>query len=118
MKGLLKKLFGVEPTPVTVEHAVVVHFDYGSTDFEPIFALEQDLARVLEAVDAGEFDGNEIAVDGSDAYFYMYGRDADRMLEVIRPTLEAASFMRGARVSLRYGSIKDKAPERTIVLPT
>jgi hypothetical protein len=33
----------------------------------------------------------------------MYGPDAARLAEVVRPILEAAPFMKGARVRIRYG---------------
>jgi hypothetical protein len=85
------------------EHAVIVQFQYGSTDLEPLFELENQLESAIETAKAGEYDGNEIAGDGGDARLYMYGRDADRLEEVVRPILGAASFMKGARITKRYG---------------
>ena len=68
------------------------------------------------AAHAGEYDGNEVATDGSDGFLYMYGPDADRLFEVIRPILEACSFMRGARMTLRYGPPSDEVRRREFVL--
>jgi hypothetical protein len=48
------------------EHAVVVHFSYGSTDLSLLFELEEKLEAAIAKAAAGEFDGNEVAVDGSD----------------------------------------------------
>lgn len=115
--SIFRKLFvqksAVDPAP---EHAVIVRFRYGSTDLEPIFALESELEKAITAAGAGELDGNEIATDGSDGSFYMYGPDADRLLAAVRPVLDAASFMRGARVKLRYGKAQSGAREHELVL--
>jgi hypothetical protein len=85
------------------EQAVIVEFQYGQSDLEPLFELEGRLTSAIEAAGAGEYDGNEIAADGSDGSLYMYGPDAARLAEVVRPILEAAPFMKGARVRIRYG---------------
>jgi hypothetical protein len=98
------------------QHAVIVHFTYGSTDLAPLSALEDRLIAAIAAADAGEFDGNEVAVDGSDGYLYMYGPDADALFAAIRPVLETAPFMNGARVTIRYGSPDDDVAEREVVL--
>ena len=85
------------------DHAVIVAFRYGSTDLQPLFALEQELERAIAAARAGEYDGNEIAADGSVGTLYMYGPDADRLYESVRPVLEASPLMRGAQITRRYG---------------
>jgi hypothetical protein len=115
--GILAKLFGAKTKSASkpVEHAVIIAFDYiGSTNLEPLFALERQLESAITAAQAGEFDGNEIAVDGSDGTLYMYGPDADKLFDAIRPALEACSFMKGAVVKLRYGPPADGTPEREV----
>ena len=117
--GILSRLLG-KPTEISTgspEHGVTVNFDYiGSTDLARLFALEEKLEAVINAAKAGELDGNEVATDGSDGFLYMYGPDADRLFEVIRPVLEACSFMRGARITLRYGPATAEARRREFVL--
>jgi hypothetical protein len=116
--GLFSKLFG-QRSPIEAkpsEHAVVVNFDYGSTDLQPIFDLSTQLENAIVAAHAGEFDGNEIAADGSDGFLFMYGPDADRLFQVVRPVLEACSFMRRARVKLRYGPPEDGVREKHVVI--
>lgn len=98
------------------EQAVIVHFDYGTTDLQPLFALEERLEAAIADAEAGEYDGNEVAVDGSDGYLYMYGSDADRLFAVVKPILESASFMRGARITVRYGPAADGVREEHLVL--
>lgn len=117
--SFLRKLFGASPTaaePAAPEHAVIVAFDYGSTDPQPVFDLSDRLEQAIDTAGVGEFDGNELAADGSDGSLYMYGPDADRLLATVRPVLEAAAFMRGARVKLRYGPAGSGAGEKTVVL--
>jgi hypothetical protein len=116
---ILAKLFGAksETAAKPVEHAVIVAFAYiGSTDLEPLFALERQLESRIAAAGAGEYDGNEVAVDGSDGTLYMYGPDADKLFAAIRPALEACSFMKGAVVKLRYGPPADGVLEREVRL--
>ncbi len=98
------------------EHAVIVHFAYGSTDLEPIFRLEDQLEAAIAAAGVGEFDGNEVAADGSDGYLYMYGPDADKLFDAVRPVLESAPFMRGAQVQKRYGPPEDGTPEVSVTI--
>ena len=101
------KLFGKPsaPPPKQVDHAVLVKFDYiGSTDLTLLFELETKLQAAIDAAKVGELDGNEVAADGSDGTLYMYGPDADRLFDIVKPVLERCSFMRGARITLRYGS--------------
>ena len=91
------------------ENAVIVRFDYGSTDLDPLFELEEALEDAIEAAKVGEFDGNEIAESGSDGLFYMYGPDADALFAVIRPILADATCIRNAVATLRYGAPDEDA---------
>lgn len=86
-----------------VEHAVIVHFQYGSVNLSPLHELEDRVEAAIEAHGVGEYDGHEIAIDGSDGLLYMYGPDADVLFETVRPVLETSAFMRGANVLKRYG---------------
>lgn len=85
------------------EHAVIIAFRYGSTNLDRLFELEEQLELALSEAGVGEYDGNEIAVDGSDGTLFMYGPDADRLLQVIEPVVRPCPFMKGAHVRRRYG---------------
>ena len=98
------------------EHAVIVHFHYGSTDLQPLFVLEDNLEEAIKKAGVGEFDGNEVATDGSDGYLYMYGPNADRLCEVIKPILESSTFMRGATITKRYGPPSDGVKKIDIII--
>jgi len=102
--GIFSRLFGSESRdPPNADHAVIVHFDYGSTDLAALFQLEEQLERSISNAGVGEFDGNEVAVDGSDGFLYMYGPNADRLFVVVRPILERSSAIRNAVATVRYG---------------
>jgi len=117
--SILSRIFGAksEITAKPVEHAVIVNFAYiGSTDLDPLFALETQLESAIAAARVGEYDGNEMAVDGSDGTLYMYGPDADKLFAAVRPVLEACSFMKGAVAKLRYGPPADGVREHEVRL--
>jgi hypothetical protein len=118
--GVLSKLFGprkpVRKRPP--EQSVIVHFSYGSTNLQHVYALEDLLRNAISEAAAGEYDGHEVAEDGSDGFYYMYGPDAEALYRVISPVLAASSFMRGATVTLRFGPPKSKTPKRVIQLPS
>ena len=116
--GIFSRLFGAktEHAPTQPEHAVIIHFNYGSTDLTLLFQLEDQLLKAIDAAGVGEYDGNEVAADGSDGTLYMYGPNADALFEVARPILESATFMQGATAKIRYGPPEDgvKESERQI----
>lgn len=105
-----------QAAPPKTEHAVVVHFAYGSKDLTKLFALEEELEKAILAAGVGEFDGNEVNVDGSDGYLYMYGPSADKLFAAIKPILEKSPFMRGATAKLRYGPPQAGSQEKIIVV--
>jgi len=98
------------------EQAVIVHFEYGQTDLNPLYELEDKLIAAIEAADAGEFDGNEVATDGSDGSLYMYGPDADRLFTAIRPVIASATCIRNAVATVRYGPAEDGVKERQLAI--
>lgn len=95
------------------EHAVIVIFDYGSTDLGALFEVETRLEEVIAAADVGDYDGNEIAVDGSDGTLFMYGPDADALFAAVRETLLKSECLSNVRISLQYGPVDDDDVRRT-----
>jgi hypothetical protein len=93
------------------EHAVIVHFAYGSTDLTRLFELEDKIEAAIKRSNVGEYDGHEIATDGSDGILYMYGPSADRLFEIVEPILKQTDFMQGAVVTKRYGPPKEGVRE-------
>ena len=95
------------------KHAVTIAF-YGFgekfwTDdrqpLDPLFTLGHALIAALEGKGVGEFDGHEIAVDGSDGNIFLYGPDADALFAAIEPVLKSSAVTQGGHATLRYGSL-------------
>jgi hypothetical protein len=108
------------------EHAVILKFfDFGKRfwgpndrDLTALFELEDRLSEAIAAANAGELDGNEIAVDGSDGFVFMYGPDARALFAAVEPVLRASPVAKGGEVTLRFGKPKDAEVLReTIRLP-
>ncbi len=98
------------------EHAVIITFHYGSTDLDRLFELEGQLEKAIFEAKVGEYDGNEIAVDGSDGSLYMYGPDADRLFAVVEPIVRGCPLMKGVRVKKRYGGAQSGACEAISII--
>jgi len=111
--GAVTSPAAANPAP---DQAVIVRFNYGSTDLSRLFDLEGKLEATITAAKAGEYDGNEVAVDGSDGILYMYGPDADRLFQVVEPILRATPFMNGAKVTVRYGPPADGVREKVVTI--
>jgi len=117
--GIFKNLFGQkpkQPEPDNNDQAVIVHFKYGHPNLDRLFEVDNLLEAAAEKSGAGEHDGHEIAVDLSDGFYYLYGPDADKLYEVVRPILEEQDFTNGAEVTLRYGPPEDGVPEKTLTV--
>jgi hypothetical protein len=118
--GLFDKLFGsTKPTGKHAsEHVVTVHFLYGSTNLQHVYAMEDLLRHAVSEAGVGEYDGKDMADDGNDGVFYLYGPDAEALFRAINPVLAESSFMRGATVTLWFGPQKRRTPKRVIQLPS
>ena len=93
--------------PAAPEQAVLVRFDYGHKDWAAFFEFEKGFETAIAESGLGDYDGNELAVDGSDGYMYMYGPDADKLFAFVKPRLISAKILKNIRVTLRYGKADD-----------
>jgi len=100
-----------------LEQAVIVKYNFAAGNLDRIFELEDQLANAVESASVGQFDGNEIAVDGRDNLFYMYGPDAEKIYEAIEPVLLSWDILSQAQVLLRYGPPGIDTRQKTITLP-
>jgi hypothetical protein len=103
--------------PAVANHAMVVQFNFASGNLDRIFEVEDQLAKAVEGASAGELEGNEIAVDGRDCLFYLYGPDADRLYAAVEPVLLSSELLSEARVLLRYGPPGLDTKQKKITLP-
>jgi hypothetical protein len=119
--GWLSRLFGRSETPPQPvdekgDHSLVVVFNRPGIDLEALFALEERLARAIAEAGVGEYDGNEIAVDGSDSSLFMVGPDANALFAVAEPILRESPLMQGATIRVRYGPPSDLSIETVHVI--
>jgi hypothetical protein len=95
------------------EHALIVEFNYGISELQPLYDLEDELEKAIDAAGAGEFDGHEIAVDLSRGRLSMYGPDAEALLAAALPLLRSSAILKGAQVLCRFGDAGDPAVRET-----
>ncbi len=93
----------------TGEHAVIVYLKPAGNevDFAGLNELEDQLTAAIDNAEAGEYDGNEIALDGSEIILYAYGRNADALYSAMEPTLLASNPGPGSYAIKRYGEADD-----------
>jgi hypothetical protein len=94
-----------ETTVTESDHSVIVYLK--NTGLDEVFALEEQLETAVTKAQAGEYDGNEVALDGSEAVLYAYGPDADALWEAMKPVITGASPDPGSYVVKRYGDAAD-----------
>ena len=109
--------FGKSPSEETPEQAVTVHFHYGSTNLQYVYALEDLLRSAITEAAVGEYDRYEVDEDGSHGSFHMYGPNAEALHRVISPLLTKFSFTRGGTVTLWAGPPKWGTAKRVIRIP-
>ena len=116
--GLLSRLFHSKSSAGKAPslQEVAIHFAYGSTNFQHLYSVQDKLEHAVLEAKVGEFDGHELADDGSDGTLYFSGPDAEVIFATIRPILEATPFMRGAAVTLRFGPKGFGTPKRVVEL--
>ncbi len=99
---------GKETGTTHTEQSVLIQFDPASAPGGKLTPtgladLEDKLITIIERHGLGEYDGNEFAVDGTSATFYMYGPDAEQLFAGIEPTLRSDPRCRNARIEIRRG---------------
>lgn len=75
-----------------------------------VYGLEDRLERAVQEQEVGWLDGNEVAMNFSSAVIFLYGKNADRLADVVAPLARAAGLPGGSYVLKRYG--KGGAKER------
>jgi hypothetical protein len=117
--GLFSKLFGSKSGAKSgsSHQEVEIHFEYGSTNFQHVYALGDEIQNAIADAKVGEYDGHALPADGSDGRYFIFGPDAEAIYKVISPLLEASPLMRGATVTLLYGPRRWGTPKRVIKLP-
>jgi len=101
---------------MAAEQAIIIRFDYGLDDLTPFYDLSKKLASTIKKSGLGEYDGHEMAIDKSDGFFFIYGPNVRELYEIIRHTIESTSFMKDAKVKLRFGPPEDGVEEINFIV--
>jgi hypothetical protein len=116
--GLLSKLFGSKDAAKNgSQQEVEIHFAYGSTNFQYVYSLGDEIQTAIAEAKVGEYDGHALPADGSEGRYFIYGPDAEAIYRAIAPVLEASPLMRGATITLLFGPRRWGTPKRIIKLP-
>jgi hypothetical protein len=104
--GFCKGLFRAPPA-VEPDDAVIVHFKLSDDKFgsseerDRVHRFTDKLAALVQEHRAGEFDGDEFG--NGEGTLFMYGPDADRLLECVLPALKTWEPLKGGYLIKRYG---------------
>ena len=85
--GLLSKLFGSKNLGETTDlpmQEVEMHFAYGSTNFQHVYALGDEIQHAIAEAKVGEYDGHALPADGSEGRYFVNGPDAEAIYQVDR----------------------------------
>jgi hypothetical protein len=96
-----------------MKHRVTLYLP-GAEKAPALEDVEEAIIEAIATAGAGEWDGHEIDLDSSDATIYLYGRDADRLAEVVVQVVRTLGFPKGACLAKRYGEPGD--PEERVEL--
>ena len=88
---------------------LTIYFQHGIRDIIPYSDFIQKIRLTLSESGAGEYLGDDMAIDGGDAEGVFSGQSARALFEILRDDLDKLSFMRGARVTLVFGELDSGA---------
>ena len=108
----------MKPAKTDGKQSVVIHLKLSNSKFgtkeeiAAMGALETQLQKIVADAKVGKLDGNEI---GQGEYeIFIYGPDADKLFDVVKPTLNKSPLTNGATVVKQHGG--EGAPEDKVVL--
>lgn len=89
---------------------IFLQFSKGALDNEKkldaVFNLEDILTQAVELDGVGDFDGNEFCEDT--VIFFIYGKDANKIQDVVAPIIEKVPYLQGSYTLKRYKDSKEK----------
>ncbi|OHX21402.1 hypothetical protein [Chromobacterium sphagni] len=93
-----------------MEH-VIINFKHGIRDIIPYSEFIDKLRPILERNGAGEYLGDDMAIDGGDAEAVFSCHSAQTLYGIILGDLELLPFMRGAKVTFVFGALDLDVPQ-------
>ena len=86
---------------------IISFFNYHFPELDELHELDIHLEKVVEEAKIGFYDGHEINMDGPDGTLYLYGPDAGKLFDLVKPILENTKWMKGAVATLDFGGPVD-----------
>jgi len=99
------------PSSNNDEHSVIIHFNSGIDELDQIHKLEDKLVDCLKDSNVGWWDGHEVAMDNSEGWIFLYGRNAESLFKKVQPILENSDLMKGAIANLQFGPSGESVSE-------
>jgi hypothetical protein len=95
----MKQKKAIRKDAPTVEEFAAIHFtEYGNTNLERIYSVSDELDKALKGTNLGELDGHMLAVTGSDGFLFLFGPDAQKLYEYVKPIILKTPFLQNAKV--------------------
>ena len=95
---------------------LVIDFKHAIQDVIPFCKFVETIKPVLAQAGAGEYLGDDMAIDGGDAEAFFSCPDANVLFNILEPHLRGLSFMRQAKVTLVFGQLDSGADSRQVIL--
>lgn len=96
--------------PKLEELLIFLQFPKGALDNEKkldaVFDLEDILTQTVELNGVGDFDGNEFCEDT--VTFFIYGKDANKIQEVLAPIIEKVPYLQGSYIFKKYNDNREE----------
>ncbi|WP_424961142.1 hypothetical protein [Ekhidna sp.] len=98
------------------KQSIVVYFEGWINSLEPVHRLSEQFRELLSDNEEADFDGHEIAIDGSHGTLYFYCDDSKVLWKQIKSTLESADLLKCKQAILRLGRLEENAEQIIIDL--
>ena len=101
---------------ILTEQSVIILFEHGLPYPEALYETGFVLDTLISKEKVGYYDCHCTAEDDSHGWLYMYGPDADKLFEIVKPVLERTSILKRGIVTLEYGPPGTNAKYKIIEL--
>ncbi|SEQ12807.1 hypothetical protein SAMN03080615_00550 [Amphritea atlantica] len=98
-----------------MEH-LTIYFKHGLRDIIPYHNYIKLAKEEIVRAGLGEYLGDDMAIDGGDAEAVFSCENSIELFEYLKTGLVALPFMRGAKITLTFGELETKAPEKVFYI--
>jgi hypothetical protein len=86
---------------------LIIHFDYGSRNFNPLYDYKKILINHIENKNLGEWGGYQIVIDGSEANFRLNTNDVEKLFEEIKNLLKSLKLLKNVNIIFCFDEEKN-----------